>query len=145
MGFNWPEAANALNRQPGRISFTLFDEAIKREFMTTGPIKGYRNPASNRLRSWINSSIQKRQKGSVMISDSWDEIARWMGAEPEVLKKTVDEYNYSCHRGYDELLLKQRRFLTPLRNAALLCAALLPGISWYNRRYKDQPRYGSPR
>ena len=114
MGFNWPEAANALNRQPGRISFTLFDEAIKREFMTAGPIKGYRNPALKPLEKLDKQLHSEASKGSVMISDSWDEIARWIGAEPETLKKTIDEYNYSCHRGYDDLFLKQRRFLIPL-------------------------------
>ena len=114
IGFNWPEAANALNRQPGRISFTLFDEAIKREFMTAGPIKGYRNPALKPLEKLDKQLCSEASKGSVMISDSWNEIARWVGAESETLRKTIDEYNYSCHRGYDELFLKQRRFLTPL-------------------------------
>ena len=115
MGFNWPEAANALNRQPGRTSFTLFDEAIKGEFMTTGPIKGYRNPALKPLEKLEKQLRSEAEKGSAMISDSWDEIARWIGAEPEALRKTVDEYNNSCHWGYDGLLFKQRRFLMPLQ------------------------------
>ena len=34
------ESANALNRQPGKISFTLFDEAIKQSFVKEGLIKG---------------------------------------------------------------------------------------------------------
>jgi fumarate reductase flavoprotein subunit len=114
MGFNWPEAANALNRQPDRTSFTLFDEVIKQEFMSTGPIKGYRNPALKPLEKLDTQLHSEAAKGSVMISDSWDEIARWTGAKPETLKKTVDEYNYSCNRGYDDLLFKQRRFLMPL-------------------------------
>lgn len=114
MGFNWPEAANALNRQPGRISFTLIDEAIKREFMTTGPIKGYRNPALKPLEKLERQLSSEAAKGSVVISDSWDEIARWIGAEPKTLKKTINEYNFSCNRGYDDLLFKQRRFLVPL-------------------------------
>lgn len=114
MGFNWPEAANALNRQPGRISFTLFDDAIKREFMTTGPIKGYRNPALKPLEKLERQLRSEAAKGPVMISGSWDEIAHWIGAEPGTLQKTVNEYNHSCHRGYDEFLYKQRRFLLPL-------------------------------
>ena len=34
------ESANALNRQPGKISYTLFDEAIKQSFIEEGLIKG---------------------------------------------------------------------------------------------------------
>jgi fumarate reductase flavoprotein subunit len=114
MGFNWPEAANALNRQPERISYTIFDEAIKKAFMTEGPIKGYRNPPLKGLERLEDQLQSEAEKGSVRIAGSWEEIARWMGAEPEVLRDTVDEYNRSCHQGYDEAFLKQRRFLTPL-------------------------------
>jgi fumarate reductase flavoprotein subunit len=113
MGFNWPEAANALNRQPGRISYTIFDERAKENFMSEGPIKGYRNPPLKPLERLENQLRSEAAKGSVKIADSWDEIARWIGAEPKVLQKTVDEYNDSCHHGYDELFLKHRRFLIP--------------------------------
>jgi fumarate reductase flavoprotein subunit len=124
MGFNWPEAANALNRQPERISYTIFDERIKQNFMTEGPIKGYRNPPLKGLQKLEKQLHSDAAKGSVIVSDSWHEIADWMGAGPETLMKTVDEYNVSCHKGYDELFLKQRRFLTPLETApfyALRC------------------------
>jgi fumarate reductase flavoprotein subunit len=115
IGFNWPEAANALNRQPDRISYTLLDERIKKGFMNEGPLKGYRNPPLVGLARLERQLRSDAEKGAVKISDSWEEIARWMGAEPRLLKDTVNEYNFSCDRGYDELLLKQRRFLEPLR------------------------------
>jgi fumarate reductase flavoprotein subunit len=114
MGFNWPEAANALNRQPDRICYTLFDEGIKEAFMTEGPIKGYRNPPLKGLERLEKQLRSEAEKGSARIAESWDEVACWMGAAPKVLKETVDEYNRSCHRGYDETFLKQRRFLVPL-------------------------------
>ena len=114
MGFNWPEAANALNRQPEKVSFTLFDEAIKREFMTAGPIKGYRNPPLKPLEKLEHQLRSEAAKNSAKIADSLDEIADWIGAEQNVLKKTIDEYNHSCRQGYDDLFLKQRRFLAPL-------------------------------
>jgi len=53
-------------------------------------------------------------KGRVKISDAWDEIAKWIGVAPEVLKSTIDEYNSSCDRGYDEIFVKDRRYLLPL-------------------------------
>ena len=115
MGFNWPEAANALNRQPGRISYTLLDEKMKQGFVNEGPLKGYRNPPLVGLARLEKQLQSDADKGTVKISDSWEGIAQWMGAESKVLKGTVNEYNLSCDSGYDKLLLKHRRFLEPLR------------------------------
>ena len=55
------------------------------------------------------------EKGFVKISNSWDDIAKWMEVTPEVLKATIDEYNSACDHGYDELFLKEKRYLLPLR------------------------------
>jgi fumarate reductase flavoprotein subunit len=116
IGFTWPEAANALNRQPGRMCYTLFDEVVKRGFIEEGLIKGYSTrPPLTRLAE-LGRLLQKEvEKGEVKIADSLEEIAYWMGAAPKTLLATIDEYNGSCDRGYDELLLKDRRFLKPLR------------------------------
>jgi len=51
----------------------------------------------------------------VRIADSWDEIAAWIGADAKALKRTIDEYNLSCERGYDPIFAKERRHLVPLR------------------------------
>lgn len=132
MGFNWPEAANALNRQPGRISYTIFDDRIKRNFMSEGPIKGYRNPPLKPLERLEIQLRSEADKGSVRIADSWGEIARWIGAAPEVLQKTVEEYNHSCKHGYDDLFFKHRRFLrsleTPPYYALRCCQGFLGTI-----------------
>ena len=53
-------------------------------------------------------------KGRVKIANSWDGIAEWIGANPQVLKETVDQYNAFCHRGYDDHFAKERRYLMPL-------------------------------
>ena len=47
----------------------------------------------------------------VKIADSWDDIAEWIGAKPEVLKDTIHEYNVACKQGYDPDFLKDRRWL----------------------------------
>jgi fumarate reductase flavoprotein subunit len=65
-------------------------------------------------------------KGLIKISHSWDEIAEWIGADPKVLKATIDEYNTACDQGYDPIFVKDRRYLTPLRTApyyAIKCHA----------------------
>ena len=68
----------------------------------------------------------KKVKPYVKISDSWDEIAKWMGADPEILKTTVNEYNAGCDRGYDPVFTKDRKYLLPLRTPpyyAIKCKA----------------------
>lgn len=117
IGFNWPESANALNRQPGRISYTLFDDVIKQGLMEQGLIKGYsNNPPLTKLTK-LEQLLQKESgKGEVKIADSLEEIEAWMGSVPPgMLRETVEQYNRTCDRGYDDLLLKDRRFLQPLR------------------------------
>jgi fumarate reductase flavoprotein subunit len=58
---------------------------------------------------------KESDKGKVKISRSWKEIADWMGADPKVLRKNINEYNSSCDQGYDELFFKKRSCLKPLR------------------------------
>jgi fumarate reductase flavoprotein subunit len=58
---------------------------------------------------------KEANKGEVKIASSLEAIARWMGANPRTLQETIDEYNGSCDKGYDEILLKDRRFLMPMR------------------------------
>jgi len=38
-----------------------------------------------------------------------------MGANPEVLKSTINEYNSACDRGRDEVFSKEVKYLLPLR------------------------------
>jgi fumarate reductase flavoprotein subunit len=49
------------------------------------------------------------------IADSWEEIARWIGAKPEVLKAEIEEYNSCCEKGSDVIFAKDPKYLRPLR------------------------------
>jgi fumarate reductase flavoprotein subunit len=51
----------------------------------------------------------------VKIAKSWKEIANWIGADPKVLRNTINEYNSFCKDKYDEMFFKERRFLQPLQ------------------------------
>jgi fumarate reductase flavoprotein subunit len=115
-GFYWPEAANALNRQPGRVSYTLFDERTKKSFMEDGLMKGYSRFSPGERLTELGRKLQAESgKGGVKIADSWEEIAGWIGASSKVLKGTIDEYNRFCDQGHDEMFVKERRFLKALR------------------------------
>jgi fumarate reductase flavoprotein subunit len=54
-------------------------------------------------------------KDWLKIANTWDEIADWIGADREVLKTTIDEYNEACDKGYDPIFAKGRVHLVPLR------------------------------
>jgi fumarate reductase flavoprotein subunit len=115
--FYWPEAGNALNRQPDKISYTLFDEKIKQSFIEGGVIKGnHRFPPMTRLIELGKELKLQADKGKVKISDSWEEIAGWIGAVPKVLKVTIEEYNSFCEQRCDQIFAKDPRFLLPLRH-----------------------------
>jgi fumarate reductase flavoprotein subunit len=129
--FYWPESGNALNRQPDKISYTLFDEKIKQSFLEDGLIKGVaRFPVGTKMLKLEKELQHHLAKGAVKISDSWTEIAKWIGALPKVLKSTVSDYNSYCDQGYDKMFMKDRKFLQPLRTPpyyALKCVQSFHG------------------
>jgi len=114
---------NAVALQPDGISYTLFDSKTRQIMEEQGLIR----PGAASRANWLpvaaatplpglERELQKQaDKGDLKISNSWDEIANWMGAKPAVLKATIDEYNAACDHGHDTLFAKDRRYLLPLR------------------------------
>jgi fumarate reductase flavoprotein subunit len=112
------EAANIIYRQPHKLCYSLLDERI-----LSNSVQDALSPLDQMMmdeesfRDGIEEDIKlQAREGRIKIANSWDEIAAWIGADPEVLKRTVEEYNNSCDHGYDEVFVKERRYLLPLRN-----------------------------
>jgi len=64
----------------------------------------------------------------VRVSESLEDIARWMGTDPQVLRATVQEYNAFCDDGHDPVFAKERIYLQALRTPpyyALRCNIVL--------------------
>jgi fumarate reductase flavoprotein subunit len=100
-GYHVFESVNAMLRQPDKVSYALLDTTLRRNFEEKMP--------------GLERALQaEAERDRVKISDSWDEIAGWIGADPEVLKDTVAQYNSFCNQGYDESFAKERRYLLPL-------------------------------
>jgi len=122
-GFMVVESGNAILLQPDRVSYTLFDDQIRQNMEEKGLLmgRGKHEDMERRGMPGLEKELQrkaKEHKGNLAkISDSWDGIAGWIGADPKVLKATIDEYNSFCDRGYDEVFAKNRRYLLPLRRA----------------------------
>ena len=117
-------SANAILRQPDKISYTLFDDKIRQDIiegrsalMRKFPVReDQRKIARNTDTSVIGELKRLSKKGPVKIADSWEEIADWLGAEPRTLQSTVDEYNSFCEKGYDRDFAKDKRYLLPICN-----------------------------
>jgi fumarate reductase flavoprotein subunit len=109
------ESVNAVLNQPGRVCYTLLDDATRKK------AGAYINDLEKLLRG-------EAERDRVKISDSLEEIAGWIGAEPSVLRATVDEYNGFCARGYDEHFAKDRRYLYPMLQVPFYAARGEPYI-----------------
>jgi fumarate reductase flavoprotein subunit len=122
------ETANALDRQPGKVSYSLFDESIKRGFMEEGLVKAVDNvhfPAAMKMVRLEEHLKKAVADGKAVIAGSWKDISAWMGADHVTLESTIDEYNAYCSRSQDDLFYKDPRFLQPLRTPqfyALKCS-----------------------
>jgi len=101
-------SANALLKQPGKIGFALFDEKSIQGTDYAPKAKG-QTPESKNAKT-EGPMIQSEMK----ISNNWDEIAQWIGADSKVLKATIEQYNSFCRQGHDAIFGKDVKFLTPL-------------------------------
>jgi fumarate reductase flavoprotein subunit len=110
---------NVIDRQPGKVSYTIFDDRIKKKLVEEGPVGSQIAlrwaPPDTTWASIMDKLPSEAEKGNMKISDSLDEISQWTGAPFSVLKATIDEYNTDCDLGYDSIFLKDRRYLEPLR------------------------------
>ena len=101
IGYHVFESVNAMLRQPEKVSYALFDAAIRKLFESKMP--------------GLEKALKaEADKGRVKIAGSWDDMARWLGARPGVLQNTISQYNSFCRQGYDEDFAKERRYLKPL-------------------------------
>jgi fumarate reductase flavoprotein subunit len=111
------ECAYAVARQPDRVAYMIIDSGIVWEMERNGLIAGQgKHKELQRMGMPGLADVLKSVggKGKVLVSDSWDKVAQWIGAESHVLKKTIEDYNTCCDRGFDPVFAKERRFLIPI-------------------------------
>jgi fumarate reductase flavoprotein subunit len=116
LSFRWPEAANALARQPDKVCYNLFDESIKKIFVEQGLKRGFMAYPTGTKMTDLDKELRKQvHGGEIKISKSLAEIAEWIGIEAATLETTVAEYNASCQNGRDHIYAKDAQYLVPLR------------------------------
>jgi fumarate reductase flavoprotein subunit len=127
------ETLSAASQQPDSVTFSLFDEKIKQRWIKEGFYEGggiLVMPKTPEVLASFEETLRKadKEKGVIKIANNWDEIARWIGADPKTLKSTIDQYNASCDGGYDEVFAKDRKLLEPLRTPPYYAVKLVPTI-----------------
>jgi fumarate reductase flavoprotein subunit len=109
--------ANAIARQKGRCAYFIFD-GIMRKSMEE---KGFEAEAivfqGHELVDFDAQikGLQDSGNNNVFVADTLEELAQKMGIEPDVLQKTVDEYNRFCEKGHDDVFAKDPKFLRPVK------------------------------
>lgn len=104
-------AAKALVKQEGKIAYAIFSsETLEHVLSMTAP----ENYAARRegFEEYMNKEAAKRLH--CIYAESLDEAAEWIGADPEVLKKTIADYNGFCESGTDAEIGKPAEYLLPL-------------------------------
>lgn len=109
---------NANARYKEGYTFSIFDDSIKERLLAKGID---RNVAWEYLPGSRPVGIDKEMRaalekgsGEVFEADSVEELAQKIGADPAVLKATVEEYNRFCEKGHDDLFAKDPTYLWPL-------------------------------
>ena len=120
-------AANALNRQPGKYCYSIFDEKVMerlRHYSTDDVAVMF--PTAIKLDGSGDKDVpdlkderieEAIERGVAYKADSIEELAQKMGIDREILVKTVNRYNEFCFNRYDKDLLKDPKYLSPITSA----------------------------
>lgn len=126
---NTTYTGNAIARQKNRTAFLIFDETIKKHMESVGfdcigvvfPVTKVEN-----FDALFQGHIEKGFK-EVFKADTIEGLAEKTGVDAAGLRKTVDEYNGFCAKGYDETFNKNRRLLRPVATGPFYAGRFLPG------------------
>jgi fumarate reductase flavoprotein subunit len=109
----------ALNKQPGKVCYALLDSDLLQDIIRKREVCGPGEKAMGDNGAWLDvleDDLKKESaEGTAKIANTWDEIAKYIGAKPEVLKAEIERYNSFCDKGYDEDFLRDKELLIPLR------------------------------
>jgi len=98
------ESGNAVLGQPEKTVYIIWDEKMKDELELNVP-------------GFMQEIKKQETEGEVKIADDWDGLAHWIGADPDILKNSIAEYNSECRKGYDEIFAKDKKYLDPIQKA----------------------------
>ena len=116
---NAPFVSNAIEQQPKRCAYVIFD-ADCRDFLASHGAINHMNlwgdPHIRNLEAQIRNCRAKGNK-DVFICSSLEDISAQTGIDLEGLKKTVESYNRFSENRLDEEFAKDPEYLAPVRRA----------------------------
>lgn len=121
--WNQNYSANAMLRQPDREVYTIYSSETLSSVMDSTLPFDFR---SNRevYMSFLKEAAEEGRE--CRFFDTLEDMALWIGAEPEVLCETIANYNRYCEEGYDPEQTKPARFLKPLLSGPYLAVRIKP-------------------
>jgi fumarate reductase flavoprotein subunit len=116
---NFTFGVNAIARLREKYSYSVFDEAIKRDMIERGIMigVGMAVPPGTRLTK-LDEELKvtlPKNESNVFVADSIEGLAQKLSINRDTLTATVREYNGYCVKCRDELFAKNRKYLQPLR------------------------------
>jgi len=127
--------SNAINRQPERLAFVIFDEDTKNIFKKAFDIVpgGAQQPFSSApdFDSELSELLQDSPE-VVVKAESIEELCQKTGIDQTGLWLTLREYNYACDTGRDETFNKSPRYLKPVRKPPFYASRITgrPSPDW---------------
>jgi fumarate reductase flavoprotein subunit len=109
--------ANAVARQKNRCAYSIFDGNTKKYLEEGSDYVLPMAPDVTKIAD-LDSLFKKALEAgheNVFVANSLAELASRIGVKPNVLQKTVDEYNKCCEKGHDDLFAKNPKYLHPLK------------------------------
>jgi fumarate reductase flavoprotein subunit len=147
------EIGTPLYSQPGKVAYTIIDSAIlkdaleKRQIFTNEKEMGDNGAWFDELEADLKKDAAE---GHLKKADTWDEIAKYIGAKAEVLKATIKRYNAFCDKGGDEDYKKDPKYLIPLRTPPFYAMKQIQGFDStmggikINSNYEVLDKKGNP-
>jgi fumarate reductase flavoprotein subunit len=110
---------NAAARYKEGYTYSIFNDAVIQRMLERGIDKNpvMANPPGSKptdIYRELNTALE-RGTTEIFAADSVEELAGKMGVNPDVLKATIDRYNESCEKHYDELFAKDSKYLFPIK------------------------------
>jgi fumarate reductase flavoprotein subunit len=121
ISFYFPIAANALAEQKDGVMYTIFDETSKAKLIHEGieVSLGVYVPVSTKLEKLDEDIERGTREGKCFVADSLDELAKKIGADPGIIKNTVNEYNHFFEDHQDKYFAKDIKYINPIKTEKL--------------------------
>ncbi|MCL2781816.1 MAG: FAD-binding protein, partial [Actinomycetia bacterium] len=119
VALSFADTGNTIAKQPKATVYAIIDQSTVQHLMEEGSDIGLGDfiPYHAKLDHLQAELDEDVEAGRAWKSDTVEGLAAAVGLDPEVLAKTVADYNDACANGYDPLFFKPAAFLRPVSTA----------------------------